>query len=452
VEGGGLASVGAGTRSLNAKSIIFRKREGARHTIGELRFLIEGALAGRVAEYHLTAWMMAVFFRGMDPEETADLTRVMIESGDRVSPVDGPVLPVDKHSTGGVGDKISFLVAPLVAAAGAPVPMVSGRSLGHTGGTLDKLESIPGLRTDLGSERFREQVARIGLGIASQSANLVPADRLLYALRDAASIVESIPLITASILSKKVAEGARALVLDVKVGSGAFMTNEVQACQLAEGLVRTAAGLGLPARAYMTRMESLLGRTAGNALEIRESILALKEGPDATAPDLRELTRVLGGAMLELAGAASSSAEGEARIEQLWRSGAGLEKLRAMIEAQEGDPAVIDDLSLLPAADRTVEIEADQDAGYCGVAARPAGDWITESGGGRLAVGMPIDPTIGVEVLIDPGSRVARGEPVLRLHVPDDADEAALVKRARAWIQYSAAPYAAPSTILQVIG
>jgi pyrimidine-nucleoside phosphorylase len=350
-----------------------------------------------------------------------------------------------------VGDKVSFLVAPLVAAAGAPVPMISGRSLGHTGGTLDKLESIPGFRTDLGAERFREQVQRVGLAIASQSANLVPADRLLYALRDAASIVESIPLITASILSKKVAEGARALVLDVKVGSGAFMTDEAQARRLAESLVRTAAGLGLPARAYLTRMESLLGRAGGNALEIRESILALKEGPDLTAPDLRELTRVLGGGMLELAGVAASSAEGEAKIEQLWRSGAGLEKFRAMIEAQEGDPAVIDDLSLLPSAYHTIEIEADQDAQLDGVAARPAGDWITESGGGRWAVGAPIDPTIGVEVLVDPGAHVKRGDPVLRLHVSDDVDEPALRKRAQGWIHYSSAPSAVHSTILEVI-
>jgi len=435
---------------LNAKSIIQRKRDGARHTVDELRFLIGGALAGRVADYHVTAWMMAVFFRGMDAEETADLTRVMIESGDRVPPIEGPVLPVDKHSTGGVGDKISFLVAPLVAAAGVPVPMISGRSLGHTGGTLDKLESIPGLRTDLGAARFRDQVQKIGLAIASQSANLVPADRLLYALRDAASIVESIPLITASILSKKVAEGARALVLDVKVGSGAFMTEPAQARRLAESLVRTSAGLDLPVRAYLTRMDHLLGRTAGNALEIRESILALKEGPDGTAADLRELTRVLGGAMLELAGAAPAM-EAEARIDQLWRSGAGLAKLRAMIEAQEGDAAVIEELSLLPAAFRTVEVEADQEGIFCGVAARAAGDWITESGGGRLAVGMPIDPTVGVELLREPGSRVERGDPVLRLHLPEDADEETVTKRARGWIRYSESAEL-PSMILEVVG
>jgi pyrimidine-nucleoside phosphorylase len=379
----------------------------------------------------------------------------MLESGMRIEPPEGAHRSVDKHSTGGVGDKLSFLVAPLVAAAGVPVPMISGRSLGHTGGTLDKLESIPGYRTDLEPEEFRELVVREGLSITGQSERLVPADRLLYALRDAASIVESVPLITASILSKKVAEGARALVLDVKVGSGAFMSDLERARALARQLVGTAAELGLEARAYLTRMDRVLGRTAGNALEIRESIEALRDGPASASPDVRALTLALGAGMLELAGAAHPE-ESERRIEQLWTSGAGLERFRALVAAHGGDAAVVDDPTRLPAALRTVEVEAGRAGTFVGLAARASGTWIAESGGGRLAAGAAVDPTIGIEILVEPGDRVEASRIVARLHDDGEADEEGLRERARSWIRMEGDPHAereaaASSPILEII-
>ena len=265
-----------GGDSMNAKSLIRKTRDGEPLSRSEIEHLVRGAVSGEVLPYQLTAWMMAVFHRGLTPRETADLTIAMRDSGECLSFPNTTWLPADKHSTGGVGDKISFLVAPLVAAAGIPVPMISGRSLGHTGGTLDKLESIPGLRTDLSPEEFQGQVDRIGLCLAGQSERLAPADRLLYALRDAASIVESVPLITASILSKKAAAGVRALALDVKYGSGAFMREPELARVLARSLVETASILGIQARAHLTSMESVLGRTAGGAIEIVESLQALR--------------------------------------------------------------------------------------------------------------------------------------------------------------------------------
>lgn len=436
---------------MSAKSIIEKKRDGHPLTASEIEFMTAGAVDGSVEAYHLTAWMMAIYFQGMSNVEIADLTRAMIDSGRRIARVTSDFIPVDKHSTGGVGDKLSFLVAPLVASYGVPVPMISGRSLGHTGGTLDKLESIPGYRTALHPDEFRSQVERIGVAIAGQSDDLVPADRKLYALRDAASIVESIPLITGSILSKKVAEGAGALVFDVKVGGGAFMTDRERGRKLAQQLVSTAGLLGVRARAYLTAMDDLLGDTAGNALEVAESIRSLTNGPQATAADVREVTLALASGMLELAGRASNREDGERLVLEAWRSGRGLEKFRELIETQGGDPRVCDDPTRLPAARRTLDIVSPRSGVVHAIDARQVGIWITESGGGRVRMGQQIDPVVGVERLCATGAAVRAGDPVLRLHLSDrEIDEPATVAQAESWIHIEPAVQAT-SLVLEVI-
>ena len=419
---------------MNAKELIRLKRDGEGLSTGEIRFLVAGAADHSVPEYQVSAFLMATFFRGMTPRETADLALAMLESGERLDFDGGAWLPADKHSTGGVGDKLSFLVAPLVAAAGVPVPMISGRSLGHTGGTLDKLESIPGLRTQFSPEELRRQLASVGCFIAGQSDRLAPADAVLYALRDAASIVESVPLITGSILSKKAAAGVRGLALDVKVGRGAFMRDSVRARELAESLVAVGARLGLRARAHLTPMDLVLGYTAGNALEIAESVRALRG--EKVAADVRRLTLTLGGSMLELVGAAGSVAEGSKRIAALWDGGHGLEKFRSLIEAQGGDPRVLDDTTRLPAAPACVEIHAVQSGRLAGLDARSVGEWITEAGGGRLVSGQAIDPRVGVELVAPVGSMVREGDVIFWLHLSDAGEAAGLQLRASDWIVF----------------
>lgn len=418
---------------LNAKSIIRRKRDGATLDEAEVRFLVQGAVSGAVSEYQLTSWMMAVFFRGMDPQETAALTVAMLESGDRLDFGPGRIPPADKHSTGGVGDKISFLVAPLVASVGVPVPMVSGRSLGHTGGTLDKLESIPGLRTGFEPEEIRALVERVGFCFAGQSERIAPADAILYALRDAASIVESIPLITASILSKKAAAGVRSLALDVKVGEGAFMSGPQPARALARSLIATAEQLGIRACAHLTEMDRVLGRTAGNALEIAESGRCLRN--EAVPDDLRELTLSLGASMCLLSGRVADRSEGQRLLLRAWEEGHGYDRFLLMVEAQGGNPRALEQPGLLPVAARRIEVPAPRAGVFRGVRARPAGEWITEAGGGRLRADDRIDPRVGIEVLVEPGCRVDRGETVLLLHLGDKpvSDDACL--RAAGWIE-----------------
>jgi pyrimidine-nucleoside phosphorylase len=417
---------------LNAKSIIRRKRDGAKLDEAELRFLVQGAVSGAVSEYQLTSWMMAVFFRGMDPDETAALTVAMLESGDRLDFGSAGTPPADKHSTGGVGDKISFLVAPLVASVGVPVPMVSGRSLGHTGGTLDKLESIPGLRTGFEPAEIRALVERVGFCFAGQSKRIAPADAVLYALRDAASIVESIPLITASILSKKAAAGVRSLALDVKVGEGAFMPAPEPARGLARSLIATAQRLGIRACAHLTEMDRVLGRAAGNALEIAESVRCLRN--ESVPDDLRELTLSLGASMCVLSGRVADRDEGQSLLLRAWEEGHGYDWFLRMVEAQGGNPRALERPGLLPAAERRLEVPAPCAGTFRGVRARPAGEWITEAGGGRLRTDDRIDPRVGIEILAEPGGRVNRGEIVLRLHLGEKpmADDACL--RAAGWI------------------
>ncbi len=434
---------------MNAKGLIRKTRDGHALGGGEIAHLVEGAVTGEIPGYQITAWMMAVFFRGLSDRESADLTRAMIDSGERLA-FDSPgPLPSDKHSTGGVGDKISFLVAPIAAAAGIPVPMISGRSLGHTGGTLDKLESIPGFRPDLSPEEFRAVVDACGLCIASQSERLAPADRLFYQLRDAASIVESVPLITASILSKKAAAGVRALALDVKVGEGAFMPDLDHARRLSLSLVRTAGELGIRARAVLTAMDHLLGRTAGNALEIAESVRFLRR--EEVPEDLRELTMELGAAMAELSGAVRDRKAAIAALQEAWESGCAYERFLQMVRLQGGDAAVLEHPERLPRAAELVEVAAHREGTFVGVRARAAGEWITGAGGGRVRPGDRIDPRVGIEQLLSPGSLVRIGEPVICLHMPEGVDGAGTAERAAEWLEIVEEPPQPRSWILEVV-
>jgi pyrimidine-nucleoside phosphorylase len=328
-------------------SLIQHKRDGGALQSSEWRGLIEEYTAGRVPDYQMSALLMAVVWRGLAPEELTALTQAMLDSGDRLS-FDGSTPPrVDKHSTGGIGDKVSLLLAPMVASCGVAVPMMSGRGLGHTGGTLDKLESIPGFRTDLTLKQTREQVERIGCAMLGQTPEIAPADKRLYALRDVTGTVESIPLISASIMSKKLAEGLNGLVLDVKTGSGAFLPDLAQALDLARTMIGLAHAHGCNTVALLTAMDRPLGRSCGNALEVEEAIEGLRgEGP----ADLMAVTYALGVEMLLLAGKAKDREDAQRQLEASVNSGRALETWRQIIQSHGGDPKVVDNLELLPQA------------------------------------------------------------------------------------------------------
>src|ERR1700689_5484264 len=327
--------------------VIARKRDGLELDRGEIEAFVRGATDGSWADYQLSALLMAIFVRGMSPKETAILTEAMMNSGTVVDLSSIRAPKADKHSTGGVGDKVSIHLAPMVASCGVAVPMVSGRALGHTGGTVDKLEAIPGFRVDLPIAQYRAQVQKIGVALVSQTDELAPADRKLYALRGGTATVESIPLICASILSKKLAEGIDVLVLDVKHGRGAFMKDAAHARSLALALTSAARAMGKPTRAVLTAMDEPLGHAVGNALEVAECVRCLKgDGP----ADLMEVTYALGVEMLVLAGATKDPAAARAQLERSVASGAALAKFRELVAAQGGDPRVAEDPSVLPEA------------------------------------------------------------------------------------------------------
>ncbi len=370
--------------------LIEKKQRDEELTTEEIRELISGFTNGNIPDYQVSAWLMAVYFQGMSTRETRDLTRAMGESGVKVDFSDLGAVTVDKHSTGGVGDKLSFLVAPLVAAAGVPVPMISGRGLGHTGGTLDKLESIPGLQTAVSVEKFKQQVADIGLAIISQTDSLVPADKKLYSLRDVTVTVKSLPLICSSILSKKVAEGAKGLVLDITTGSGAVLQELREARVLGRALVEYGNAMGVRTVGLVTDMDAPLGQEVGNALEIREcsQILSSGTGPD----DLIELTMALGSRMLVLGRRASTLPEAESMLRELLTSGKGFVKWQEMVEAQGGDPVALEQLDKLPKARYQREITADKSGVVQRVDALIIGKYSVMLGAGRRMVDDVIDP------------------------------------------------------------
>jgi pyrimidine-nucleoside phosphorylase len=398
---------------MRAVDLIRTKRDGGLLERAALEWFVAGVTDGSVPDYQASALLMAIVLRGMTAEETAWLTDAMVRSGVRVEYAGLPHVPVDKHSTGGVGDKTSIILAPLAAACGAPVPMMSGRGLGHTGGTLDKLESIPGFRTGLSLDDLRRSVREIGCALIGQTSDVAPADRKLYALRDVTGTVESIPLITASIMSKKIAEGIGGLVLDVKYGDGAFMKTEADARQLARSLVDTGELAGVRTEALLTNMDAPLGRAVGNALEIVESIETLKgRGP----ADLEALSVEFAARMLVLSGVERDLARATDRIRQALASGAGVEKLREIIRNQGGDPAVVDEYAKLPTAPDRDRITATRDGVVAGMRAEAVGRAAVGLGAGRDRLDATIDPAVGFLIVAPVGTAVRRGDPIIEIH------------------------------------
>jgi pyrimidine-nucleoside phosphorylase len=403
---------------MRAVDLIRRKRDGGVLTPDEVSWLIGRYTAGDVGDDQLAAFAMAVFFRGMGAAELAALVSAMMGSGAVIDLSSVPGVKVDKHSTGGVGDKISICLAPLVAACGVPVPMISGRALGHTGGTLDKLSAIPGFRVDLDEQRFVELVRTHGLALIGQTERLVPADRKLYALRDVTATVESIPLISASIMSKKLAEGIDALVLDVKVGSGAFMKRIEDARALAKTMIGIGEKMDKRVRALITDMSQVLGRAVGNANETWEAIEVLKgQGP----ADVVELTVELGAEMLVLGKVADSLDDGRTRIRRAIRDGRGLEKLRRLIEAQGGDPRALDDRAVMPVAPHEAELVFADGGVVTALDTEAIGRAAMVLGAGRARTSDAVDLGVGLDFCVRLGDRVRAGDLLARAHYRDEA-------------------------------
>jgi len=426
--------------------IIGRKRDGLEQTPEEISFLVQGIVDGSIPDYQLAAWCMAVYFQGMTPREARDLAVKMAASGDQVdlSPLAG--VKIDKHSTGGVGDKTSLVVAPLVAAAGIPVCKMSGRGLGHTGGTIDKLEAIPGFRTEMSLAALFDQVRAVGIGLVGQTGNLVPADKQLYALRDVTGTVASIPLIATSIMSKKLAGGADGFVLDVKVGDGAFLKTKAEAEELGQLMVAIGKNAGRKTIAVLSAMDQPLGKAIGNALEVKEAIATLRgEGP----PDLEELSLALGAQMLILAGAEQETSAAQARLKKLIANGEGLQVFTRWLAAQGGDPQVVEDLSLLPTAPIVTQVQSSK-RGYVGA-------WHTEAlgltsmrlGAGRAQKGDPIDHGVGLVIEKKIGDWVETGDIIAQVYARSQAEAAVAVDEVLAEVELTPTP---PPVLPLVIG
>lgn len=399
-----------------ARTLIERKRNGLRITSSEWNKLMRRYGAGEIPDYQMSALAMAIYFNGLDRQELGALTDAMLHSGSMFdfSHLRSP--RIDKHSTGGIGDKVSIVLAPLVAACGVAVPMMSGRGLGHTGGTLDKLESIPGFRTNLSLAEATRLVETVGCAMLGQTPEIAPADRRLYALRDATATVESVPLIAASIMSKKLAEGLTGLVLDVKRGSGAFLPELDRGLALARTMIDLGVDRGCPVVALITAMDRPLGRACGNALEVEESIMALRgEGP----ADLMSVTYALGAEMLLMGGLARDRAEARRKMEVAISSGRAAEKFQQIVEGQGGNPAVVDDPALLPQAAECEIFLAPRDGVVVHVDPRRVGMGIIELGGGRTQVEDNVDPTVGFVITARPGDVVQEGEPMATIFARD---------------------------------
>jgi pyrimidine-nucleoside phosphorylase len=402
---------------MHVPSLIEKKRDGRALSAGEIRALIAGYVRGEVPDYQMAAFAMAVFFRGMDDKESTALTLEMRDSGEVLQWPEGTPPKVDKHSTGGVGDKVSLILAPLLACEGVWVPMISGRGLGFTGGTLDKLESIPGFQVNLGRSAMLAQLESVGCFIAGQTEDFCPADKKLYALRDVTGTVPSLPLIVASIMSKKLAESLDRLVLDVKFGRGAFMKDRTEARALAEAMISVGRGAGVETQAVLNAMDEPLGRTAGNALEVAECVETLQgRGP----ADLADLTLGLAACLVP------------APVEKLrarLSDGTAWAKFVAMVEAQGGDASALEKMHEIRRAPLITEIPAPADGVLRKVDALEVGRLCVELGAGRAKSGDPVDSAVGVECLRKQGDSVARGEPVLRVHSRNPVDPAALAFR-----------------------
>jgi len=433
---------------MRAVDVIRKKRDRQELSRDELEAFARAAADGTWPDYQLSALLMATYLNGMTADETANLTAAMAGSGMRYRWDDVPGPKVDKHSTGGVGDKTSLVLAPLAAACGVVVPMMSGRGLGHSGGTLDKLESIPGFRVGLEQDELRASLKTIGVGMIGQTAGVAPADRKLYALRDVTGTVESVPLITASILSKKLAEGIDALVMDVKAGRGAFMKTRTQARTLAESIVRVGNANGVRTEALITAMEVPLGRAVGNALEVIECLETLKgRGPR----DLEELSVALAARMVRLAGLEATDGEAEIRVRAALTSGAGLEKFRQIVERQGGDPRVVDDYDRFAPAARRTTIPADR-AGYVtDLNAERIGIAAVLLGAGRNRAEDRVDPAVGIVVRTRVGEQIGPGDAVLDVHYRDDATLAGALPVLRAAVAVAEHPPTVAELILEEV-
>ncbi len=411
---------------MQAVELIRKKRDGERLNRAELEFLLQGYVRGDIPDYQMAAWNMAVFFRGMDPQEITDLTLLMAASGDTIDLSEIKGVKVDKHSTGGVADTTSLLVIPLVASCGIPVAKMSGRGLGHTGGTVDKLESIPGYQVEIEPRRFVEQVNTIGVSLVGQTGELAPADKLLYALRDVTATVESIPLIASSIMSKKIAAGADGFVLDVKTGTGAFMKTETDAVELAKTMVRIGTLAKRSTTALITDMNQPLGTAIGNALEIKEAILILH---GERFDRLTELSLELAAEMLMLADFTENKHRAREVLEAKLANKEALQKFGQLIEAQEGNADVLEDLSLLPQARFTATVQATQTGFIHRADPLMLGEIAMELGAGRATKETVIDLAVGLEVVQKVGDRVQEGDPLVIIHANDEKLLASAAKK-----------------------
>jgi len=396
--------------------VIEAKRDGEALDAGLLADFLRAYVRGEVPDYQMAAFLMAAYLNGLDDDETEVLVRCMLESGDTLDLSHLPGPRVGKHSTGGVGDKVSLALVPLVAACGVFVPMISGRGLAHTGGTLDKLEAIPGFQTELSLARFKKVLEEVGCAVVGQTTEIAPLDRRLYALRDVTGTVSAPPLIAASIMSKKLAEGLDGLLLDVKVGSGAFIPGEGGASELAETMVKIGRGQGLPTVALLTAMDRPLGNAVGVGLETAEAIRCLRgQGP----PDLTELVLIEAAEMVCLADAGATAIEARDRAEAMLSSGAALDRLVRLVEAQGGDTTVVDEPERLATAREKMEVEAQDGGVVVEVRPRVLGEGVIALGGGRVLMHQPIDPGVGFELYVSPGDVVVRGEPIGVVHATD---------------------------------
>jgi len=434
---------------MRAVDIIRTKRDGQALSREAIETFVTAATSGTWPEYQVSALLMAIVLRGMTAQETGWLTEFMVKSGVQLDLSDVPGAKVDKHSTGGVGDKTSLILAPLVAACGVVVPMMSGRGLGHTGGTLDKLESIPGFRVGLSLDEFRTALRKVGCALIGQTAEIAPADKKLYALRDVTATVESIALISASILSKKIAEGISALVMDVKCGRGAFMKTRDDARALAQSLVDIGNRNRVRTEALLTAMDTPLGRAVGNSLEVIECIETLKgNGPK----DLETLSVALAARMLRLGGGAATDTEADTKIRTALASGRGLEKLRAIIAQQGGDERVVGDYGSLPTAPNRTTFKADRTGYVTELDAELVGRATMVLGAGRDRVEDRVDPGVGARVLVKPGDAIQAGEAILEVHYRDAARLDTALQLVRRACQIGDQPPPPADLILETIG
>lgn len=434
---------------MRAVDLINKKRTGLRHGHGEIASLVEGYLRNDIPDYQMSAWLMAVCWRGLDAVETAELTRALVESGQQLSFSDLTMPVVDKHSTGGVGDKTTLVLVPMLAAAGCAVAKMSGRGLGHTGGTIDKLEAIPGVNTELGISDFAAAVRTRGIAVSAQSPDLAPGDGRLYALRDVTGTVESIPLIASSVMSKKIATGARAVVLDVKVGSGAFMKTLEGARNLSRAMVDLGSAAGLAVVAVITSMDQPLGMAIGNIVEVQEAVATLRGGGSS---DLLDLCVILGAEVMVVSGAASTITEARTRLEATISSGDAHRCLRDLVASLGGSPDAIDHPETLPSAPWQTPVVATQDGVVARIDALAIGEVAMRLGAGRATKGAFIDPAVGIVLAVRAGDRVKAGQSLGVVHSREPLGSGAgLVSEVMAAFTWSATDIVREPLVLEVI-